>query len=466
MSHSNRRMNNKGMSLVELLIAITILAIITVPLLHAFVSSARINRKAKQTQRLTTMGQDIMEGLKAYSVEDLAYEFDYPSVSSCSAHPSGFQLIKPSLVGTNATEVAARVKELVSTGTDEYAATTASTQAIKVTGVAPNFNYEFDKEATKNKTFYFAVTNVSSEESSSNSYKADILIKVDPKKYKDPTNGGSIANAGAQHNDKSLADLYSMDTSRDAFFIESGTQMNNAYSELVADGAVISSAEDISKDIEVNVSNDLSGNVKVVYKFIYKAKKADLTEVTAEYPGSLALNTLKYAELDNVYLFYMPTYGATGDKITYTNTTSEDLTFTLVKRQIAETDGVMIPAATVYKVDDPTILNNKESTYKCTVNINDTGNHTTLRTNVDTNLAKLINTADGDHVFDTSLSLVHIYPVTFTKKENVAGIKQEDRIFDVTIDIYEAGTIDDALSTPGTPLPADKHLVTVKGNMN
>ena len=50
MSRAKRRIDNKGMTLVELLLAVTILAIIVVPLLHAFVSSARVNRKAKQTQ--------------------------------------------------------------------------------------------------------------------------------------------------------------------------------------------------------------------------------------------------------------------------------------------------------------------------------------------------------------------------------------------------------------------------------
>ena len=215
MMRDKRRINNKGMSLVELMIAITILAIITVPLLHAFVSSARINRKAKQTQRLTTIGQDIMEGLKAYSVEDLAYEFDYPTVSSCSAHPSGFQLIKPSLVGTNSTEVASRVKEVIYDATNnKYEAVNTSTQSIRVTGAGPSVSYDFDKEGSKNKTFYFVITNVSAENSTSGSYKADILIKIDPKKYKNPSAGGTVSNNTAQHNDKILADLNSMDTSR------------------------------------------------------------------------------------------------------------------------------------------------------------------------------------------------------------------------------------------------------------
>ena len=62
---------NAGMTLVELLVAITILAIIVVPLLHAMASSARVGLKARQHLRTTTAAQDIMEGLKADTGESV-----------------------------------------------------------------------------------------------------------------------------------------------------------------------------------------------------------------------------------------------------------------------------------------------------------------------------------------------------------------------------------------------------------
>ena len=474
MLRCSKRINNKGMSLVELLIAVTILAIIVVPLLHSFVSSARINRKAKITQKLTTMGQDVMEGLKAYNVEDLAYEFDYPTVSSCNAHPSGFQLIKPDLVGANSTEVASRVYELASTGVDTYMkvnATTTPAQSILVSGAGPSTEYKFDKEASKGKTYYFAVSNVSSERSTTSSYKADILIKIDPSKY--TTAGGSISSNKALHNedsltDKKLADLYSMDTTRDAFFLESGKQINDAYNKLISKGATIASAEDIYKKIEVEISDDGAGK-KVTYKFRYGAPGVDANDASdpdpVVFPTNITLSTLKYAELDNIYLFYLPSYGSTGDTINYINNTSDSFTFTLVKRQITEQDGVEVPAGTKYKVDDYATLNSRELTYKCTVNVNDTD--TILRTNVKTNLASMIpdpaNIGGSANILTDTLTLVNL-PSGITNK-TIAGEKKEDRIFDVTIDIYEPGTLDAAISA-GAALPADKHLVTVKGNMN
>lgn len=79
-----------GFSLVELLIAVIILAIIVVPLLHGFVTSARMNGKARQTQRAITVAQDIMEGLKAYDIEELKAQFNDPS--------NGFYVMESKLI--------------------------------------------------------------------------------------------------------------------------------------------------------------------------------------------------------------------------------------------------------------------------------------------------------------------------------------------------------------------------------
>lgn len=75
-----RQLNkNKGFSLVELLVAVTILAIIVVPLMHMFVTATRINVKSRNTLRATTVAQDIMEGLKAYNIDEIKAQFDKPT---------------------------------------------------------------------------------------------------------------------------------------------------------------------------------------------------------------------------------------------------------------------------------------------------------------------------------------------------------------------------------------------------
>lgn len=60
---------NKGFSLVELLVAIVLLAIVVTPMFNAFISSARINRNARRIMVATDLGQNIIEGLSEKTYE-------------------------------------------------------------------------------------------------------------------------------------------------------------------------------------------------------------------------------------------------------------------------------------------------------------------------------------------------------------------------------------------------------------
>lgn len=63
--------NNKGFTLLELLIAVAVLAIIIVPMLRGFVTSHRVNAKSRHLMRATTLAQDEMEIFEKEKIEDL-----------------------------------------------------------------------------------------------------------------------------------------------------------------------------------------------------------------------------------------------------------------------------------------------------------------------------------------------------------------------------------------------------------
>ena len=64
--------NDRGFSLVELLIAITMLGIIAAPLLHAFVTSAMTARKSYDMGELTLAAQTAAETVEADSMKAIS----------------------------------------------------------------------------------------------------------------------------------------------------------------------------------------------------------------------------------------------------------------------------------------------------------------------------------------------------------------------------------------------------------
>ncbi|MDD6193611.1 MAG: type II secretion system protein [Lachnospiraceae bacterium] len=64
-----RRVNHKGFTLLELLIAVAILAIIVVPILSAFLISVQTNAKAKDKQNASIAASNVVEDIKGRDME-------------------------------------------------------------------------------------------------------------------------------------------------------------------------------------------------------------------------------------------------------------------------------------------------------------------------------------------------------------------------------------------------------------
>lgn len=66
------KLNNSGFSLVEVLVAIVILAIISLPVLSTFSNAAKINAKARRVENANTAINNIVEEARIVSLDDLA----------------------------------------------------------------------------------------------------------------------------------------------------------------------------------------------------------------------------------------------------------------------------------------------------------------------------------------------------------------------------------------------------------
>lgn len=72
---TSKKLNNKGVTLVELIIAVAILGIVVTPLLHTFVTSARINAKARKRFDETMLAENLMEEFRDATVDDMILKY-------------------------------------------------------------------------------------------------------------------------------------------------------------------------------------------------------------------------------------------------------------------------------------------------------------------------------------------------------------------------------------------------------
>ena len=66
--------DNRGMTLIELLIAITILGLVVAPLLHGFLTSAQTEVKARKMGEVTSVAQNVMEVVEGNKFADVVVE--------------------------------------------------------------------------------------------------------------------------------------------------------------------------------------------------------------------------------------------------------------------------------------------------------------------------------------------------------------------------------------------------------
>ena len=72
---------NRGFSLIEIIVAIAILAIIVLPLLNAFVTSSKLNEKSRKQFQATEAAKNIMEKLKGYNIVEIAKGLASPTTT-------------------------------------------------------------------------------------------------------------------------------------------------------------------------------------------------------------------------------------------------------------------------------------------------------------------------------------------------------------------------------------------------
>lgn len=87
------KLNNKGFSLVEVLVAMMIMAVVSIPIMKCFTTGAVINAKARERQRESTVAQSIMESLKAYTIDEVKGQIGAPNTTATYSSITDFHML-------------------------------------------------------------------------------------------------------------------------------------------------------------------------------------------------------------------------------------------------------------------------------------------------------------------------------------------------------------------------------------
>lgn len=303
--------NDKGLSLIEVLVAVMILAIVATPFLHSFVTAANTNSKAKAMNNATVLAQSVMEGLKAEPLQEIARQFDYPE--------KGFRIVDPGRIG-DGSNPAPHVSELrydsaaaafstalnyenpLLTGeTDKRSMVTAS-----IYSEDSGENYEFLGQS--DGIYYFDIRNAGQDNAS-----YDVLVKLDATPYR---TGGTV-DAGHLFNAEDMAKLPIINPDRDAVCIQKEDYTLNAISEFQAAYPLLTEEEirqKLNRTITVIIDKEKAGfdlyktTVLTEYKYTFQNGSDPVREYVKESENFNRVETEQ--KLRSVYLYYFPLYSS------------------------------------------------------------------------------------------------------------------------------------------------------------
>lgn len=451
-NRKNSTISNSGFSLVELLIAVTILAIIVIPLLHMFITSTNINVKSRQTLRATTVAQDIMEGLKAYTLEEVRAQFEPPEGAGGSGYhypTDGFYVIDSSMIQGGVRELT----ELEHEGEEIYY---FGIENIKLQGGEYDAFIELDASTYGSKAKEKRKNPGAGIVAHDNEFNGNFYAEL-----------GSVAEVSGSgdeasqtmdssfHENKKLneAVLEHVKQQIEADIVSGGGTVPDDLDELKLEDVLIGRTIDVI--ISDAGSKDSEGNeqCKATITFTYQCEYDGKNYTSNGYAGSVGgvVNGIQRTfSSGNFYLFYYPEYSVT-DKINIILEDADKLfdadkplmrSFVLAKQIRSDVDSSLNVIAPELSEGD---LRNMENAYQAQVFIKAMAamnNNLVFRTNIDSNLIK--NDTDGTRdslggvmIGSNSLATPHIHNCSFTGED--VSEKATSVIYDAKITIYKSG---------------------------
>ncbi len=401
------RKNNRGLSLIELLVAMTILTFFSVVIYRGILVAVKTNAKADIQYKATSLAQNTMEGMKATRLNALleqVYAPKYKADGDDAGTPTAVTFLSGANLDSNTKVGFFKDNQVIGEGNT----------IVDYTKATDNCYYMYVANALMEGRYF------------------DILVKLDGSQY---SVDDTTADIGAwTYNTSTLVAIPDMNSTYDAIFNDSLQLDGEAlkeYKEInktkpveerVDEGDILLS----DRTIEVTLdSKNTWGGTMSYEEAVYTYHATGFVE-----PASYTITQSK-EKLRNVFIFFRPTYGT--DTIIINNPKDLEVNIYLIK------------------VDSSDASFNTDSQMKLDVYLNESNNGTDVPAcaSIQTNLP--IPTNKDTYEPDLAKGNIHFYrgvPTDLPNRKpgnyknfalnNVTGDYNSDVIMDASVYVYQS----------------------------
>lgn len=470
-----RRNDDKGFTLVELIIAVAILAVVFGPLVGNFIQSARINKKARIELAATTMAQNIMEGMSAYDAEELIKAFEtYDNGGTLSVLPSGVAC--DSFGELDSSGVVYSISPSGVSGTPSYCEVSDSKETQEDGTVVIKKSVPTNVLMREDHKYTFFLSGVKGQFNGHNENKYDLRVTLDAS-VQHKTNPSDPD----RHNDTESISFATINGSYDCIWQDTQAGIENIIRELRLNETSMSAteqdvADNLQRELTVKIydknaaDSSKAADYNVDFIDTYRSSKSgnpsyDFKTTTKAYNKFSSAMTGKSPR--NIYIYYWPNYKKK-DKIIIQNDAGIKVDIYLVRMDVpvgTYTQATTVATENNYELDIemkaqyPIEFDSYAYTNAGYEKLRDA--IMTLHTNVYENIARTHEqnvTSGGDDLHKSSRGNLNTSEVKdkngHTLNSNqvdelvlgLYGKSTREKLYDIRVEVFEAGASADGYS--------------------